>query len=1177
MFRFYTSMRLEKIKLAGFKSFVDPTTVPLTSNLVAVVGPNGCGKSNIIDAVRWVMGESSAKYLRGESITDVIFNGSSTRKPVGQAAVELIFDNSDAKITGEFARYNQISIKREVNREAQSTYYINNTRCRRKDITDIFLGTGLGPRSYSIIEQGMISRVIEAKPEELRAYLEEAAGISKYKERRRETETRIRHTRENLERLTDIRDELGKQLDKLQRQAKAAEKYKILKQEERLLKAQLYALRWQALNEQVQSQSQYIKQQELELEALNTKHQGIETDIETSRQKHSDKTQVFNEVQARYYQLGAQIARLEEAIAHSREKREQMQQDLGQIETDLAALKQLIDNDNTQWVTIRHEIQSLEPNVKQQTQIISDAQNNLAQVEKQREVWQGTWDEFTQTAAKSSEQAHIEQTRIQQLEQQLNALNKQITQLKEEQGSISQVELNQAITDLTTQVDSTGSQLTEQQSRLQTLNSNIASGRDAVLAQSNALDTIRNELQTLRGRQASLQALQQAALGKQSGKMLTWLEQNALADKPRLAEGLSVSDGWDKAVETVLGSYLQAVCVEGIDVTESFFQALPEGECILFDTQIIQQPSEPLGSVSLATKVSSDFSSVPHLLNDVLLADDLNHAARLRHRLSSHQSVITKDGIWLGKAWLRIAKGHDEKAGVLQREQELKSLTRTIEDKRLVAQETETQLDTLRERLEQNEQQRDQQQHRVTEINSAIADINAQLRVKQLRLEQSLRRQQQIEEQLSDFTQQTSELNAHISNARDTWQNAMQAMNSDADKREALGHQRNDINQGLQLAQDKLRQAQDTFHQSTIQLQTYQTQGNALKQQIERSTQRQAQLIERQAAIKTAFDHDQNPEQDLDQNLADKLAKHVEIESELKQARTALETLEQALNNLEKQRQQIDQDIRAQQAKVEQLRLDSQGIQVRCQTVQEQIDETDFTLEYLLNELPEEANSSVWETNVEQLANRISRLGAINLAAIDEYETESERKQYLDTQDEDLNNALETLEAAIKKFDSETRTRFKETYEKVNDSFKTLFPSLFGGGQAYLELTGHDLLDTGVVVLARPPGKRNSTIHLLSGGEKALTAVALVFAIFQLNPSPFCMLDEVDAPLDDTNVARFCDTVKSMSSDVQFIFITHNKITMELADHLSGVTMHEPGVSRMVSVDVDEAISMVGA
>ncbi|MCU7798158.1 MAG: chromosome segregation protein SMC [Candidatus Thiodiazotropha sp. (ex Myrtea spinifera)] len=1166
-------MRLEKIKLAGFKSFVDPTTVPIPSNLVGIVGPNGCGKSNVIDAVRWVMGESSAKMLRGESMADVIFNGSSSRKPVGSAVIELLFDNAEGRAGGQYAQYNQISVKRQVSRDGQSLYFLNGVRCRRRDITDLFLGTGLGPRSYSIIEQGMISRLIEARPEDLRVFLEEAAGISKYKERRRETENRIRHTRENLERLTDLRDEVAKQLQHLQRQAATAEKYKLLKQEERQVKAELLALRWQTLDEDLQKRERKIAELQNQLEAALADQRKLESSIETDREKHTEVNDQFNEVQGRFYALGAEITGLEQAIQFARDNRKQQQQDLDQIEQAWREAESHRDQDEQRLQELNSSLQDEQPKLDQARKDEQRQSEALSGAEGEMQSWQAEWDQFNQQAAEPAQLAQVERTRINHLEQQGGNLERRLQKLDEELSRLDDSQLLSEITTLESDESAKKSGVDDLQTQLAGSTEVINRQRESNNQITGRLDQARSSLQSGRGRLASLEALQQAALGKQESEVAEWLEQSQLQSASRLAQQLKVEPRWQRAVEIVLGFHLQAVCVESLDALSATLPQLEKGALTLWDTDSGSVSENASSTETLVAKIEAPWS-LHSLLGGVRLAEDLTGAMRARQSLQPGESVITPDGVWLGRQWLRIAREEDESAGVLAREEELRELKSTLEKQEIEVNELSHSLENGRDALRQAEQAREQNQNLFNQTNRMLSEIRTSLSAKRTRAEHLRQRREQLQHDQSEIAGQIRSDQDLMEETRQRLHAALESIETLGVRREQLVKSRDELRQQVNEAREALNKQRATTQQAALQVESMKTAQGSLVQNLERARSQLTQLVQRRDELKSTLSNSEAPLEQQQEMLNLKLSERAQVEKELADVRRVLEEVDAQLRDKEQQRHRAEQQVQERRDRLNQARLQSQEVNVRCQTLQEQLHEEGLDAEALFETMAEEANETDWHQKAESLAQRIQRLGPINLAAIDEFQEQSERLKYLDEQHADISSSLETLENAIRKIDRETRTRFKETFDKVNAGIKELFPRLFGGGHAYLELTGEDLLDTGVTVMARPPGKRNSSIHLLSGGEKALTAVAMVFAIFQLNPAPFCMLDEVDAPLDDANVGRFCDMVKSMSDQVQFIFITHNKITMEIANQLSGVTMYEPGVSRLVTVDVEEAAQL---
>lgn len=1166
-------MRLKCIKLAGFKSFVDPTTVNFPSNLCAVVGPNGCGKSNIIDAVRWVMGESSAKNLRGENMTDVIFNGSSGRKPVGQASIELVFDNSDATLTGEYAGFTEISIKRKVSRDGDNSYYLNGTKCRRRDITDIFLGTGLGPRSYAIIEQGMISKLIEAKPEELRVYIEEAAGISKYKERRKDTENRMRRTQENLERLTDIRDELERQLSRLQRQAQAAEKYAEYKKEERLFKAQLQALKYQQLDLQAKAKQTGIRDLELRMESFVTDQVNKDTQIEKYRTQYTELGDKFNEVQGRYYAIGAEIARLEQSIQHASERARQLQADLDQTNRDSKEADENLAIDTQKAETWEAELLEMEPELDLIKAAEETSSESLIDAEEAMQRWQNEWDSFNQRAAEPRQRAEVQQSRIQHLEQVQQRLLQRIEKLRDEKNNLQEGSEDEAINQLNEQLAEMDLIADEKRAQLDAQSEQLDNTRNDNNRLVNELDQVKSKLQTMRGRHASLEALQQAALGEKNKAVTQWLNQQGLSGNSRLAESVSVNDGWDKALETVLGSSLQAVCADNLDSVATLLGELTQGELVLFDTAAKTASTSFTKARLLSDKVSATWDA-HGVLAGIYIAENLTDALALRSQLSAGESVITRDGIWLSPHWVRVTRDTDASSGVIARRQELEELSSQLSAAEEQVELLNLQLEEGRATVKRLEQDRETWRREVDEQNRKYGELRSQLSAKQVRVEQINMRRERAENEIREAREQMEQEAEHLSEARMILGEAIEMMEQDTDLRETLLQQRDDIRTGLDTARQRARHDKDKAHELAMRFQSVKTQLDSIRLGIGRLQEQASRLQERRENLLASIADNRDPVEEYKLELEASLAKRLSVEAALTEARRALETVEHELRNAEQARSRAEQEVQAVRAHLEQERLAAQMFEVQRATIVEQLQEEELNLETILAEMPEGTEVKPLEEELEAIAGRIARLGPINLAAIDEYKTESERKNYLDAQNADLLEALETLENAIKRIDRETRTRFKETFDQVNKSLQELFPKVFGGGHAYLELTGDELLDTGIAIMARPPGKRNSTIHLLSGGEKALTAIALVFSIFRLNPAPFCMLDEVDAPLDDANVGRYARMVEEMSEHVQFIYITHNKNAMEMAHQLLGVTMHEPGVSRLVTVDVDEAAEL---
>ena len=1166
-------MRLQAIKLAGFKSFVDATTVPFPNNLCAVVGPNGCGKSNIIDAIRWVMGEGSAKNLRGESMTDVIFNGASNRKPVGQATIELLFDNSAGRLTGEYAAYSEISIKRQVSRDGQSSYFLNSVKCRRKDITDIFLGTGLGPRSYSIIEQGMISQLIEAKPEELRVYLEEAAGISKYKERRKETERRISHTRDNLDRLTDLREELERQIHHLERQAKNAERYTEFKKEEREVSAQLSALRWQNLDQKAGVQQQQIDQFEIELQARISDQRRVEAEIVALRDQLIGSNDSLAAVQQRFYDEGTEIARIEESIQYQSERARTLADSLRQTDQERTETAASLGSDEALIRDLAEQLERLAPEQAALSDSEIASKDQLEMAEHHVAELQQRWDQFTSEAAKVAQAGEIEQSKIALLEDSLQRLNQRLKAVGDDKTRLSEQAVAEEIGPLEAMIETQEEQVGRIQSEFDGLASQLQSQRVQNEQLSRTLNEQRSEMQHLAGRRASLDALQQAALG-QAGDDTAWVSEQGLESALRVGESLEVDAGWEEAVEAVLGDALQGILVSNLRELSPAVARLTQGSITLLGMSDTHAPVvQGEARVSLAAKIQSS-AELSAWLSHVFVAEDLEDALSLAENLAPDESVVTRDGLWMGASWIRVSADKDVTAGVLQRQKELTRLIAQIEALETLIDTTDEELAAGAINLTVLEQDRDALQSRLAEQQRAYGETRARLTAKRIQAEQIASELERADREITHSQAQLETDSVQLQAARSRLGGAMDEMEGVEATRAELAEQRHSAQQALVTLRQQAQADRDANHQLALRTQNLTAQLTATRQAIMRLSARQTSLLERKQTLEADIAALAEPTTALQANLQERLQTRQGIEAELLAGRQVAQKIEFDIRSNESQRALFEEGVDQVRGQLEKARLEFQTLDVKRSTIEDLLKEAGAVLQEVISAMPEDADIPVWETELTKIENRIQRLGAINLAAIEEYKVQAERKAYLDAQNDDLEKALDTLMMAIRKIDIETRTRFKETFDLVNTKLQQLFPKLFGGGHAYLEMTGEDLLDTGVALMARPPGKRNSSIHLLSGGEKALTAIALVFSIFSLNPAPFCLLDEVDAPLDDANVMRYSELVKEMSRTVQFIYITHNKVAMEMAEQLMGVTMHEPGVSRLVSVDVEEAVAM---
>jgi chromosome segregation protein len=1163
-------LRLSKIKLSGFKSFVDTTTIKFPSNLMGIVGPNGCGKSNIIDAIRWVLGEASAKTLRGDSMVDVIFNGSANRKPVGLASIELTFDNSDGTITGAFAGYNEVAVRRVVSRDGTSQYYLNNTRCRRKDITHILLGTGVGSHGYSIIEQGMISRLVEAKPEELRAFLEEAAGISKYKERRRETENRIHHTRENLERLKDLREEIEKQLTHLQKQARDAERYKTLKADQRKVNAELLALRLKALQAEVAAHEHELREKQTALEAAIAAQRCAETSIEKLRVELADRNERFSVVQGSYYKVGSEIARLEQSLQHRKELIQRQSEDLESTNSQVAELNAHIVSDQVELEELERVLGELGPGLEEAYTVQRASQQALEQAERATEQARTQWERLSEELGAAERSIQVEDTRLEQLSSQSQRLEKEQQKNADERQALSFAEVEQRLEALVADDVRLAAAAENATRALEGVWAQIQQLREQEDRVSTQLDQLRESLQTDRGRLTSLEALQEAALGKSTEQLNRWLAAQTLDERRRLAQDLVVENGWERAVETVLGPYLQAVGIENIDRVAGSLAELSEGGLTLVET-------EAGGEVRIAADGLLNHMKAPAAVASLLVgvrAVEAAEAIARRGELADGESFVTREGVWVGRHWLRMNRSDDPQVGVIARGEEIKRLREGTQATARRVEEIARALADTRLQRERLEEARARVQVEATQRQESLADTKAKLGASRAELEQARQRAAALDRAVADLAAEQQALITASDESKARRAAAAARRAELVATREGIEQERRELTERLAAARATAEKHREEAQAIAIKVETRRSSKDSASAALLRVQSQLAHLTKRQQELNGEVQAAAEPMRIDEQTLVAKLDERLLVEADLTKARQAMDEIDGQLRETESQRNERQRGVNEIRELADNVRLAVRESQVRAETVSEQFAATGFILDEITLGLPADATVAVWTETFESLERKIQRLGAINLAAIDEFQESSERKKYLDAQFTDLTEALETLENAIRKIDKETRARFKDTFDKANQGLAQLFPRLFGGGHAYLEMDGEDILAAGVTIMARPPGKKNSTIHLLSGGEKALTAVALVFSIFELNPAPFCLLDEVDAPLDDANVGRFSQIVKEMSERVQFVIITHNKTTMETMHQLSGVTMQEPGVSRMVAVDIDEAVRL---
>ncbi|QOC23976.1 chromosome segregation protein SMC [Wenzhouxiangella sp. AB-CW3] len=1161
-------MRLTAIKLSGFKSFVEPTTIKFPSNLMGVVGPNGCGKSNIIDAVRWVMGESSARQLRGESMSDVIFSGSSARKPVATATVELVFDNSDGRAGGEYADYNEISVKRQVSRDGQSAYYLNGTKCRRKDITNLFLGTGLGPRSYAIIEQGMISQIVEARPEELRGFLEEAAGISRYKERRRETENRIRHTRENLERLADLREEVSKHLDKLKRQANAAERYRKLKARYRQDEARLLALRWREYRSRATQEEQVLREVENKLQQTLARQREAEKELESLRQQQHGASDAVSKVQGELYEVAGEIARIEQSIEHQREIRKRQQAEHADTESQLNELKQHLVLDKAQVKETSELLARLSPELEQAREEESSAAAEVERIEQQLAQWQERWQAHQEQASKTASTTELLRQRIEHIDERMNRAAERLKTLDDDSGTALIERLESEHAEANEKLAVTDESMTREKEQSDAQQAEISELRRRIEALRNDLEAARAARHERQARIESLRLLNQD--GDQAEVLESWLKDHDIDPESRIMSRLKLRDTrWTRAVETVLSAWLQAVQVD--EIGSDLLEKLPPAGLFLAEKRSVS-PSP--GSLGEQVEGAGVLASV---LGRVFLAEHPDEARRKLESLQADESVVTPEGLWLGQGWLRQPEAAESGSSLLEREQEIRDLSAAVEEDDHRIAEIEQALSQARESLERAERALSETARRSEQLQRARGQFHGQVSALASRLESARRQRQAAAQERETLVQRQQEDGEAVTQARQELEQAMAGMEAAQQEREPLVSEKTRLDEQRNLLRQRRREVAEKREALSLKVESSRAGLESLRQSIERMDSQVGQLQSRYLELSEALAEGDAPVREQEEKRDQLLERRLEVEKRLRKARQELEALETEWRRQDDIRQSASagaDEIRSEQSR---RQLELKETQLKADGVASRIEELDADLDQLLGELPEGAAAEKYQQELEALEQKIRKLEPVNLAAIEEYDAESERKEYLDRQHADLEDALETLEKAIARIDRDTRTRFRETFEQVNRNMEQLFPRLFGGGHGHLEMVGDDWLSAGVAIMARPPGKRIARIHLLSGGEKALTAVSFVFSIFNLNPAPFCLLDEVDAPLDDANVGRFSDMVREMSEQVQFVMVTHNKVTMEVAHQMLGVTMREPGVSRLVSVDLDRAVEMAQA
>lgn len=1167
-------MRLKSIKLAGFKSFALPTEIKLKGNMTGVVGPNGCGKSNILDAVRWVLGESQAKYLRGDSMADVVFNGSSARKPVSCASIELIFDNSDGKLNGAYANYAEVSLKRMVCRDGQSNYFLNNTKCRKKDITDLFLGTGLSARSYAIIEQGMISRIIESKPDELRQYLEEAANISHYKSRKKETLARLKSADENLTRLADIKAELNRNLEKLREQAQAAKKYQALSAEKRHLMALHLGLKWQDYQKKIKQLNATI----LDLDAAIIKEESLQAknlaEIEELEAMILELEDLQNTQQEQYFSMKNQLEINKQNIVHKSKRHSQLLGDLEDIKTQELDLQELKDEETHKSKTYELDYENLQQNLQDLSAKVIQLGTELEQQEEQMQKATGAW-----------RQAHIDSSAIET--ELLRARDKQSQKQQEKQASEQKIEkLINSLAQISNaneyqQLDiwrEEAEELEEQKAELNLTQEDTEAEISNIKQEIIQAETVQSELNArhieVKNKLAALEAVLQEDFDDATD-FSDWLQERGWQDSKTLADVIQVEKDWQKALELVLQDRLKARLlnlnndnlIQITDLPVAKFSAIQAGD--LQTGNFIQHDKK-----SLANFVQAPFT-ILNLLKNIFVCENLAEAIDIRANLQDGESLITKSGFWLAKDWF-LARGDISELGFLSKKQDFENYSSELEalEENLIEVKRNLQdlkLD-LQEREGLNQELVNAQKallQKLGNLQSSIAGIEAQKNATQNNIETQNAQIDELNEFLEEVSEELLELEDKIAeldllvNSKET-----NADSADAEQKETL--------EKIQLARKNYTQELSQQKELELEIKGNRVALSASLESIERFEKQALQLANKKQTLQ-----EQLQELDFIDENSDEIE---ELEAEVNQAHTQLEFTKMNLQESKQNLKTVEANSRSSDKRHKtfseqkiQLVANNTNLQEQQKQILEELVKEGFELESLLDETREDLSLETCLKELEQVNYEIEQLGGVNLAAITQLAEEEQRLEFYIQQEEELLQAVAALNQAIEKLDFETQKRFNNTFNAINQKLGIIFPKIFGGGSAWLEKVNSEEAEPGVSIMARPGGKKNSSIHLLSGGEKALTALALIFAIFELNPSPFCLLDEVDAPLDEANVIRYANLVKDMSQQIQFIFITHNKATMQRAENLLGVTMQEAGVSRIVSVDLAEAESYLNA
>ena len=1162
-------MRLKSVQLSGFKSFVDKTTVDFPSNFSAIVGPNGCGKSNVVDAVRLVIGESQARHLRSDTLADVIFNGTSSRAPAGQASIELVFENEDGKLGGEFASYAEISIRREIFRDTESRYWLNNRRCRRRDVQDLFHGTGLGPRGYAIIEQGLISRLIEARPDELRAHIEEAAGISKYRERRRETERNLRATEANLERVRDHAAELDRQIHRLRRQANEVKRFNQQKERERGLQATLIAGELGEANTRLEQHDKSIADANIRLQRVNADLQRGRAELVELRDQETKANDLVTEIQGEYYETRSEIAQIEQSIADREIQIKDMDDDLKSVMSRRDAATKEIDSDAESVQELQTELVRLRTEREELQQSVAGVESLLSQSKAAVDEWQARWNEVDaehRNARIDSKELSLE---LEDAELREKVLLGDLARLEQEKppeksvdGDIDALQeqfggLERSYKQLSAELDDTAASLSEYE---------IAFANESrILAQ------LKNESLVVRDKLTASVAQREQLVGRKSAEseQETWVKRERLDDATRLGEQLDIEAGWELAVEQVLSHHLDAIQVNRLSDYEHALEDVSDEQFALFEPAENSMSSED--SASLSTKLNGDLTRYAPFIEGIFVVESVAEAMAMRADLQTGESVVTKDGVWVSAHWVRVDRSRSADQSTVERNRQIDALEEEMAALDSQARIQEAKVQRAQEQLDELKEHRENLQTQINDVSRNLSSSQLELRTRELHVEQARETAIRVENTRADLLLRHREIQTQkqallerkpkVEETKHRWETRLELLTEQRDKNQ------NELNQALENSQ----RINDRARQLDVQISKAIANRDAIQKSSERLRQSLGDLDVRQASLRESLVKLRSTLPELEQDRDQKLQGFASVESRLADAQNERNELSNEIRTTTGEIYKVEQQSASAQETLTSLREQRAQLVAQQEQLTSDIERLGVEQEVIV-EFAAEFTTEQLESRLLRTTRRIERMGAINMAAIQDLENVEEEKRLIDQQIEDIEKAQSNLSTTIRELDRKTVAMFTDTFEEIDGNLRRLFRRVFRGGTAGLELVEpEDVLNTGVVIKATPPGKKNKSINLLSGGEKALTAIALVFAIFELNPSPVCLLDEVDAPLDELNIVRFCELLDEMTRDVQFVVISHNVHTVSCADHLIGVSMEEAGISRIVTVVLKQA------